>query len=135
MISASRYHEIRCRAQTIFLKHYQIQNKAQHAHVKKGDEYLHPRDDFLSRYDPLNFIKMRRTDETRCFRIRYSIQATSTIRSPEWMCAKAINQLRQFLRNGLKKHYIRSEDGLFLRTGQKCCFETVKNGIREVACA
>jgi len=149
MISTSRYHEIRYWAQTIslkhrqirdtaqsiFLKHRWIQNKAQHAHVKQGDEYVHPRDDFLSHYAPLRFVGKRRADETRWIRIRCSIQETSTILSLTWMCAQAINQLRQLLTTGLKKHYPRSENWLFLRTGQQHCFEAVKNGIREVACA
>jgi len=135
MIDISRYHEMRYRAQTIFLKHRRIQNKARRVHVKQGDEYVHPRNNFLSRYAPLNSIKKQRPDETRCFRIRCSIPATITFLPHVWMCAQAINRLRQFLTTGLKEYYLRCEVWLLLRTGQPFCFEVIKNGIREVACA
>jgi len=57
MIAINRYHEMRYRAQTIFLKQCRIQNKVQFVHVKQGHVYVHLRDDFLSRYVLLDRIK------------------------------------------------------------------------------
>jgi hypothetical protein len=132
MIATSRYHEIRYRASTIFLKHFRIQNKAQLVHVKQGDEYVHPRDDFLSRYAQLNSIKKQRFDETCCIIVSYSIPATITFLPHVWRCAQAINQI---LTTRQKEQYIRCEVWLSLRTGQPLCSEVIKNGIHEVACA
>ncbi len=156
MIDISRYHEMRYRASTIFLKQCRIQNKARRVYVMQGDEYAHTRDDclsryvhpqqrmfilygrvhlrddFLSRYVPLNFIKKQRADDTRCLRISCSIRVASTILSLEWMCAQAINQI---LTTRQKEQYIRCEVWLSLRTRQPLCSEVIKNGIREVACA
>jgi hypothetical protein len=130
-----KHSQIRGIAQTIFLKHHQIQNKAKPVHVKQGDVSVHPRDDFLSRYEPLNVIVKRRVDETHCFRVRFSNQETSIILSHLWICVQAINQLRQFLTNRQKEQYIRCEVRLFLRTRQQHCFRGIINGIRKVACA
>ena len=121
MIATSRYRQIRYRAQEEL--------------SKQSCEHVHQRDNFLSRYAPLNFIKKRRADETLCFRVRRSIPASSTCLSPGWMCAQAINQLRQLLTTRQKEQYHRCEVWVFLRTGQQHCSEVVKNGIREVACA
>jgi hypothetical protein len=128
--SLQKHSQIRGIVQTIFLKHHQIQNKAKPVHVKQGDVSVHPRDDFLSRYEPLNFIVKRRVDETHCFRVMCSNLETSTIRPTEWICAQAINQI---LKTRQKTQFIRCEDWLFLRTGQKHYLRSVKNGIRVVA--
>lgn len=113
----------------------QIQYRAQGVLSKQGCEHVHSSDNILSRYAPLSFVGKRRADETRCFRVRISNQETSTILSPEWLCAQAINQLRQLLTTWQKEQYLWCEVWVFLRTGQQICFEVVKNGIREVACA
>ncbi len=120
---------------TVLLKHHQIQDETRGVLSTQDCEHMHPSNNFLSRYVPLNSIKKQRPDETCCFRIMCSIQVKSTILSPEWMCARGINQLRPVLTTGLKEYYLRCEVWLLLRTGQKHCFETVKNGIRVVACA
>jgi hypothetical protein len=141
MTSTSRYHQIMYWAQGIILKHYQIRDgtheillkyclirdNAQNVLSKPYCEHVYSSINILLRIAPLNFIKKGRADDRRCFRVRCSIQAKSIIQSPEWMCAQAINQLRQFLTPGLKKHYPRSEDGLFSRTKQQHCSEVIKN--------
>lgn len=126
------HHQIQDRTHAVLLKHCQIQYRVQRALSKKDCERVHLSDNFVSRYAPLNFIKMRRFDETCCIIVWCSIREKSTILSPWCSCTKAINQI---LTTRQKEHYIRCEVRLFLRTGQQHCLRSVKNGIREVACA
>ncbi|MDO8871197.1 MAG: hypothetical protein Q7V05_00490 [Methanoregula sp.] len=121
MISTSRYCRIRYRATGLL--------------SKQDCEHVHPSDNFLSRYAPLNSIKMLRADETRCFRVRIAIPATSICLSREGICAQAFNPLHQLLTIWQKEHYLRCEVWLFLRTGQMICFRGIKNEIHDVACA
>ena len=156
MIATSRYRQVMYRAQKLLQKHRLIRDNApgvrpnhhqiqdgtqavllkqcqiQRALSKQDCEHVHVSDNFVSRYAPLNFINMQRVDETRCFRVRFAIPATSPILSLTWMRAHANNP---FLTTRKKEHYRWREVWLFLRTGQKHCFETFQNGIREVACA
>ena len=126
------HHQIQDGTHEVLLKHCQIQYRVQRALSKKDCERVHLSDNFVSRYAPLNFIKMRRFDETCCIIVWGSIRAKSTIMSQGWRCTQAINQI---LTTRQKEQYIRCEVRLFLRTGQQYCFRSVKNGIREVACA
>jgi len=136
------HHQIQDGTPAVLLKHCQIQDgtpavllkqcQIQRALSKQDCEHVHVSDNFVSRYAPLNFINMQRVDETRCFRVRFAIPATSPILSLTWMSAHANNP---FLTTRKKEHYRWREVWLFLRTGQQHCFRGVKNGIREVACA
>jgi len=76
------------------------------------------------------WVKKQRADETLGFRVRCSNPVRSTCRSPEWICAQAINPLDLLLTIWQKEHYLRCEVWLLLRTGQKHCFRGVKNGIQ-----
>ncbi len=151
MIATSRYRQGMCRAQKLLLKHRLIRDNApgvlpnhhqiqdgthavllkhcqiQRALSKQDCEHVHVSDNFVSRYAPLNFINMQRVDETRCFRVRFAIPATSPILSLTWMSAHANNP---FLTTRKKKHCLWREVWWFLRTGQQHCFRGVKNGIR-----
>ncbi|MFA7304279.1 MAG: hypothetical protein WC015_07210 [Methanoregula sp.] len=135
MIDFSRYCQIWYRAQRSLQNHCLIQDGTREVLSKQDCEYVHQRDNFLSRYTQLSLVGKQRSDDMRCFRVNRSNQETSTIRSPEWICAQAINPLDLFLTIWQKEHYLRCEVWLLLRTGQKHCFRGVKNGIREVACA
>jgi len=145
-MSTRRYHRIRYRATGVLLKHYQIrdethalilkhcriQDNAQNVLSKQYCEHVYSSINFLSCIAPLNFIKKWRADEMRCIIVWCSIQVKSTILSHGGRCAKAINP---FLTTRQKEQYLWCEIWLFLRTGLQHCFDTVKNGIQEVACA